>query len=271
MKRIPPFLFAFIGIAAAHAAEAEVWVRAEHRGGEVVYHYEVRNRDAGRLDHFALGCDCRRPAQPALAAQLGVFPGATTLSGDDYLGQVLAVPPGAVTAPPGWRATLRVPPGERRYWIEWRTSDQAAAVPANQDLKGFSVALPMTDRGFLSGTFLLADTAGERVRNGQVRPSDTRPPHLSVQLHLRGAGNPEGSLSVATDVSVSDDIDPEPAVHLESFAREGLKEGESGAGRLSVTYRATDASGNVSRETAEIALPGALAGVVRLPEGGILP
>lgn len=273
--RITVFLVAVIGAAVAQAAErpaaAQVSVHAEHRGGEIVHHYELRNRGSAPLDRFLLGCDCRPSGNGVTGAQLGVLPTATSAAGEDHLGQVLDVPAGALGAPPGWRATVRAPIGESRYWIEWRTFDSGAAIAGNQTLKGFSVALPVADPAFLSGGYLVAGPAMEQGGSGRVMPMDSRPPQLSVQLHIRDAVDPGGTFAVMTEVSASDDFDPEPRVYLESFVREEPGAGEPGTGRLALTYRATDASGNTSRETARIALPGTLAGMVGLPGTVILP
>lgn len=269
------FLCTVLGTASAQAAErsaaAQVSVHAEHRGGDVVYHYEVRNRGAAPLDRFLLGCDCRPFGDRVTGAQLGVLPAAASTAGTDFLGQVLDVPAAALGAPPGWRVSVRAPLGESRYWIEWRTFDPGAAIAGNRALNGFSVALPGGDPAFLSGGYQVAGPAMEQVDSGRVRPLDSRPPRLSVQLHIRGAGDPDGTVAVMTEVSASDDFDPEPRVHLESFERQGPGEGAPETSRLALTYRATDASGNTHRETARIVLPGALAGVVRLPGARILP
>lgn len=275
-KSIPLVLAAVFVTTVPYAADpaqsAEVSAHAAHRGGEIVYRYEVRNDTAGRLDHFALGCDCRLPGQQVLGAQLGALPAATTAVGEDDRGLVLDFPPGTLTSPPGWHATARIPRGESRYWIEWHTFDPAAAIPSNRTLTGFAVALPLADPTFLTGSYLVADAPSGQARGGRVRPADVTPPRLSVELRIEGAGDPQGTLTVASAVHASDDVDPEPRVHLESFQREEAGEGEPGAGRLAVTYRASDASGNTSRETARIGLPdGTLARVVGLPVGGILP
>lgn len=269
----PLFLVAsvLIGATTARAAEAPpgpgVEVRAAHRGGEIVYHYEVRNRGAGSIDYFALGCDCRRPGDLVVGAQLSVLPAGATIGGEDYRGDLLDVPGESLSAPPGWHAAVRSPRGESRYWIEWHAYDAQAAIRPGQSLGGFAIALPAADSGFLTGGYLVAEAVGAMAQAGQVKPLDGSPPRLSVQLYLQGTAEAPGTLSLGTALDVSDDIDPEPRVHLESFRREGPGEGP-GTARLVVTYRATDASGNTTRETARIALPGALVG---LPVAGILP
>lgn len=265
-------LAALLGSGLAHATDsrAEVRVHAEHRGGEILYRYEVQNRDAARLDTFALGCECRTPGERVALAQLDALPAGTSVTGEDHLGLVLQVPPDKLTTPPGWHATVRAPVDGSRYWIEWHTYDPAAAISANQSLAGFAIAVPAADPALLAGSYLVSGAAG-RSASGRVRPADTVPPRLTVQLHLRGAGDPEGTVAVATEVNVNDDVDPEPRVHLETFSREGPGDGEAGTSRLALTYRATDASGNTTRETARIALPGTLAGVVGLPTPAILP
>lgn len=274
-SRIPVLLVALLSAAGARAADRfpgpEVWVRAEHRGGEIVYHYELRNREGGRLDYFALGCDCAEPGQAVAGAQIGVLPAGTTAAGEDYRGDRLAVPPGRLGAPLGWQATVRAPPGGPRYWIEWRTFDPGAAIPPDRALAGFSLVVPAADPALLSGGYLVAGAATGQARAGQVRPVDTSPPRLAVELALEGTGGPEGTLSVTTRVSATDDLDPEPQVQLESFVREGPGKDEAGAGRLALTYRATDASGNTARETARATLPGGAARVVGLPQAAILP
>lgn len=215
------------GFAHAGDGRAEVRAHAEHRGGEILYRYEVQNRGAAHLDTFALGCECRAPGERVALAQLDALPAGTSVAGEDYLGLVLEVPPERLAAPRGWRDAART---RRRIPLLDRMAHvrSGAAIPANQSLAGFAVTVPTADPALLAGSYLIADAAGKSAL-GRVRPADTTPPRMSVRLHLRDAGDPEGTLAVATEVNATDDVDPEPRVHLETFAREARR--REGRGR----------------------------------------
>src|SRR5688500_15573839 len=49
---------------------ASVAVYAQHHGGDVVYHYQIRNNGPGEIVEFFLGCRCAGDVVPNVRLQL---------------------------------------------------------------------------------------------------------------------------------------------------------------------------------------------------------
>lgn len=236
--------------AAATPPGAQVGVYAEHRNGNVVYHYEVMNRGAQVLRGFRLGCDCTRAPE---AAQLTVLPAGARPERPDARGTGYTLPPDAVTAPAGWRARVRRPEGATGYWIEWYTPDPRpdAGIARGATLEGFSIALPRPDAAFLEGEVTLPDAPAQRLRL-----LDLQPPQLSLRAQSASRGREAASFRIIA--SASDNRDPDPRVTLESF--EPAQPAPGAGPAWIVTYAAVDASGNRATASTRLARPRPAAG-----------
>lgn len=233
--------------AAAPAAEpaAQVGVYAEHRNGNIVYHYEVTNGGAQALRAFRLGCDCT--AAPG-TGQLSVLPAGIGPAPRHPPATGYAPPRDTVTAPAGWRARIRRPRGANGYWIEWYTPDPQpqAGVAPGATLRGFSVELPRPDGAFLEGEVTFADASAQRLRL-----LDLQPPRLSLRAQsAHGAGDAASFRIVA---NASDNRDPQPRVTLAAFEPAQTAPGARPA--WIVTYAAVDASGNRATASARLRRP----------------
>ena len=148
--------------------------------------------------------------------------------------------------------------------------------------EGAAYYYEMNRRGYLSGNFSYFD---EDV-DGKVKDFsypmqliDKTPPTLTVTLSPNILRKNEKEVPVTATITVRDDYDPQPAIKLESItANEALekedikgaligtddrqfqlkaeREGKNKAGRIyTVTYSATDGSGNKSTASATVTVP----------------
>lgn len=140
-------------------------------------------------------------------------------------------------------------------------------MPAGSDLK------------YLNGNFTVKLPSGSNAQ-GVIERQDTTPPTLNVSVTPSTIWPPNGKLtSITVSISVIDDYDPTPEVKLESItANEPLTSGDissalvgtddrqfsfaakraggSQTGRVyTITYSATDASGNKATATAKVVVP----------------
>ena len=167
----------------------------------------------------------------------------------------------------------------------------SVTVPAKIDdtylIKHFSVRLsdlsgPPSGAAYLTGHFS-ADfpiDGGPELYNGAMEKIDTTPPILSISLTPATLWPPNNKMvSVNATITVKDDYDPEPVIKLESitasetlaandiqnaqlgtddrqFSLAAEREGTNLAGRIyTITYSATDASGNKATASATVTVP----------------
>jgi len=166
-----------------------------------------------------------------------------------------------------------------------QTFNFGVTVPFNDDPRS---PYSMSDLAYLTGHFTVGfdysrDTyEGPTSWNytGVIVPIDTTPPTLSVTLSPNTLWPPNDKLvSINATITVKDDYDPEPEIKLESItANETLVDGDiqdaqfvtddrqfslaakragtNLAGRIyTVTYSATDASGNKATASATVTVP----------------
>lgn len=249
LRRLPVVAIVLVALqpaAAAPPAAAGVSVYGTHQGGNVVYHYQVRNNAAGQIRRFYLGCDCRSLEDTGLP-ELQTRPVHAHATRTDDFGTWYQLPPDAVGHPPGWRVRLLRPHGARGHWLEWYMPAVAGTgIAPGATLGGFSVTLPRADETYLVARYALhgpgASTAG-----GTLLLADTTPPQLSLTV-TAVADEPGVTAQVHVDAVATDDRDPEPRVAVESVGRP-----DDGAPGYTVLYSATDASGN--RATASRRVP----------------
>ena len=157
------------------------------------------------------------------------------------------------------------------------TIDAAALLPG-QTLTGLSATRVTENPGYLNakfavltfGIYTVPGTGGMKQSTGFVQKQDTLPTVLSITLTPNSLKPGKKLLSVAAAITATDNYDPMPAIVLESItANQTLKSGDvSGAafstddrsfslkpvkGRVyTVTYSATDGSGNKSTASATV-------------------
>jgi hypothetical protein len=242
-------LLSISGAAAAQEYPARVVVHAEHQGGNVVYHYEVRNNGPAEIKRFIIGCDCR--ALPNGFPELKLPPVTGDVVRRDDVAAWFDLPPEAATQPAGWRARLIRPYGKSGHWIEWTMPSARAGsgITAQRSLAGFVLVLPGTDEAYLSGTFTILPE-GKPAASASLALDDTTPPTLSLETHS-AAAEPGVTAAVKVVATATDDHDPEPKIVLESVGRSDT----AGGPGYVLVYSATDASGNRSTATTRVALP----------------
>lgn len=165
-----------------------------------------------------------------------------------------------------------------------QTFNFGVTVPLNDDPRS---PYSMSDPAYLAGHFTVGfdvgDTTDEGPLNwnytGSIVPLDTIPPTLEVTLSPNIIRSNEKLVPITATITVKDNYDPAPEIKLESITanevleakdiqdakffiddrsfklRAERKEG-SHAGRIyTVTYSATDASGNKAIATATVTVP----------------
>ena len=261
-------------------AQPPVVVRTygQHVGGNIVYTQEVSNTgDRKILDiDIGLNTDYVSPNLPYTRSQgeLIVFPlGSGAFN--------LALKPGSVSGPTGWTAELIQIEHSGQYFI-WRSP----AYPIPGILPGqtatFRIVVPKYHVVYLTGHFSahLAGGMEPWAYNGVMEKLDTTPPTLSVTLNPNKLWPPNEKLApITATLTVKDDYDPQPEIKLESiianeplekgdiedaqigaddrqFKLKAEREGKNKAGRIyTVTYSATDASGNKATAAATVMVP----------------
>ena len=138
------------------------------------------------------------------------------------------------------------------------------------------------DEMYLKGNFKVGLVSGKDFQEvwGSLEREDTTPPSLTVSLSPNTLWPPNGKLvPVTATITVKDDYDPAPEVKLESifvnetaasddvrdaqagtddrsFSMAAKREGTNQAGRVyTVTYSATDGSGNKVSASATVTVP----------------
>ena len=181
----------------------------------------------------------------------------------------------------GWKAPQPV----------YRGPVNVTGADAGQTLSGFSVRVPATGPGslekYITGDFFARFWLGESWLSKKVQhifapleKQDTLPPTLSVSVSPATLWPPnEKLIPITVTLTAKDDYDPQPEIKLESitaneplekedikdaqigtddrqFKLKAEREGKNKAGRIyTVTYSATDASGNKTTATATVVVP----------------
>ncbi len=264
LTRIKVFVIAaaaWLGVGNDALADETVRIRvhAEHAAGRVVYHYQIENRGRADLRQVILGCDCR-PVEHVMTPLLETVPIGAQYGDPDYVDGEPTLPVEYIRTPPGWQVHAYRPPGADRYWLEWHAVGARGLAPG-QVAKGFSVALPRADRAFLIGRY----TVPERNGVGVLEPLDATPPRLALRLDEVAPLSPGETVRVRVVATVEDDYDPAPRLAFESFIPEetspaaAIRWSKNGAPArtpsYTVTYSATDASGNVVRASIKVKIP----------------
>lgn len=265
-----------VGMAIAQPP-VNVGAYAEHRDGKVVYHYRVTNNSQDDIATVRIGYDTRNDSDNNNDSwELLELP-----SGWDF---DKGIPPTSATSPFGWRVYVITPEEIPHHAINWRViDDNSPRLLPSQTFTQMSVTLDNADANYITGHAFIRFPSKRQQPTSLTVPIerlDTTPPTLSVTLSPSMLWPPNNKLvPVTATIAVKDDYDPEPKIKLESItASETLADGDiqdaqlgaddrsfslvakrvgnNMAGRIyTVTYSATDASGNKTTASAAVTAP----------------
>lgn len=238
-------------IAPVNAQEypATIAAYAEHQGGNVIYHYEIRNNGPVEIRRFYIGCECRDGLESV--AQLQALPTDAHADRADDLYTWYQLTRGQTEQPAGWRVRIARPQGTSGHWVEWYApaARPGAGIPSGRSLAGFRLVVPGPDDAYLSGRFTV-QPEGRPSGSGSLALLDTTPPTLT--LETRTATEQSGATALVRVVATAkDDRDREPRIVVEAVNR---AEGTDDRAYV-VVYSATDASGNRSMASTQVRLP----------------
>lgn len=277
------YLGLFVAVSSSIAAEAPVRVKVYgvHDGMHVTYHYALTNISS-RRDIYAFDIGWNRPKN---SGDLRRLPIDWRHGRESAGGMEILLGPHSTKQPPGWAVEVMAVEEDPAYWLAWRIPSDvsnAIGVPRGVTLGGFSVTLPQADSGFYRGHFTVSvDEAGRfQWYTGRLERLDVTPPTLSVALNPTTLWPPNDKpTAIAARIAVTDDYDPQPEIKLESivanesleehdirdaafgtddrtFALKAKREGGNKTGRVyTVTYSATDATGNKATASATVTVP----------------
>lgn len=238
--------------------------------GTVLYQYRVINGGTKRIVALRIGYDYYHGVPELDELPVGWDPDAGN--------------PGVIGAPASWRGRVITTEESQYFEVQWR-NDRTADIFGGQTADDFSVVTPKADTHYLNGhwTVIFGDSTIESallVPDDNPASGDTTPPSITVALTPNSLWPPNGRmLAITANISVHDDVDPNPVVKLVSITcNEQLGDGDiSGAGigmdsrsfslratRLgtdkvgriyTITYSATDFSGNTAAATATVSVP----------------
>lgn len=268
---------ASVGVAIAQSP-ASVGVYAEHHGGKLVYHYRVTNTGQDNIAAVWIGHDTKNDSDNYndVFELLELPTGRNPNTGD--------ISPASATSPFGWRAYVitqeEVPSGA----IAWETiDDNSPNLLPSQTYTGMSVTLDKADNNYITGHAFIIFSSEPKSPTTPTVPLerlDITPPTLTVILSPSKLWPPNEKLvPITASITTKDDYDSQPEIILESItANEALdkndikgaqygtddrqfmlkaeREGKNKAGRIyTVTYSATDGSGNKATASATVTVP----------------
>jgi hypothetical protein len=248
---------------------------AEHYGGKLVYHYRVSNSSPYNVAVVTIGYDTQNDTDNYNDVwELFELP-----SGWD---SDTGIPPASVTSPTGWRAYVITLEETEWLGINWKIiDDNSPRLLPGQTFTGMSVTLDKADVNYINGhaTIIYSNKPYPVSLTIPIERLDNTPPILTVTLSPNILRNNEKLTAITTTITVKDDYDSQPEIKLESitanevlekedikgaligtddrqFMLKAEREGKSKAGRIyTVTYSATDGSGNKSVASATVTVP----------------
>ena len=235
---------------------------AQHAGSKITYHYRVANNSQRSIAAVSIGRNNQNDENPDNDAnELLELPAGWHSK--------LGIPSTSANSPTGWRASVIAPEENEAHAIVWETmNDRSPKILAGQTVNKMSVTLERADINYLSGHALITFTDGNPINlTVPLKRLDTTPPSLTVNLSpstILSQGNK--LVAINASFTTEDDFDHMPEIKLESitanepWAADDIRDASIGlddrylkiratskspAGRIyTVTYSATDASGN---------------------------
>ncbi|MDO8263134.1 MAG: hypothetical protein Q7T21_07900 [Gallionella sp.] len=289
------FASAGIGMAAEPAPAVKVGVYAKHAGNKIVYYYRVVNNSQKDITAVSIGHDTGNDEYPGNDAwELTELPSGWNIK--------FGIPSTSSNSPMGWRVSMTTPGEESKtHAITWEIiNDKSPVLAGGQSLAKMSIALDKADINYLIGHALVtfSDGPAATVTKGSpvnltvpIEPLDNNPPTLTVTLTPSMIWSPDNKhIPVnATFAAKEDNYDNLPEIKLESITAneplepDDVRDASYGLDdrylRLrskhdgitdriyTVTYSATDASGNQTTASATVTVP-ATAPAVTPPDQG---
>lgn len=261
-------LLALMSMASAtFAAPVHIKVAGSTGDNGTTYTYRVVNGSSQPIVGVKIGFDASA-GEPMLA----VYPLGWTV--EDGL------PTSSSSAPTGWTSRVVTMEENPNVYLDW-SSDAGAQfdVAPGATVSGFAIKVAQPTDGYRNATYEVVFGDATRA-TGLLEADDTTAPTLRVTLDPSTLWPPNGKMiAIKANISVSDDVDAHPAVRLVSItANETLESGDidgaafgmddrdfrlrarrSGTqqeGRVyTVTYAATDATGNSATATTTVTVP----------------
>ncbi|MHB9100629.1 MAG: hypothetical protein ACYC2E_03835 [Sulfuricella sp.] len=266
---------------AALAQQPPVMVKTygQHIGGNIVYQHQVTNNGSRNVVGIAIGLDTddqgsSKPATREQGELNFVMPVGSEMCNPE-------INPALISGPTGWTAEI-IQIEHTGCYLQWRRPRYPLLPLQPGQTMRFSVTVPTFFQAYLTGHFSAGYPVddGPRYYNGVMEKLDTTPPSLTVSLSPNTLWPPNDKLvSVTAAITVKDNYDPEPEIKLESitasetlaandiqgaqfgtddrqFSLVAKRAGTNQAGRIyTVTYSATDASGNKATASATVTVP----------------
>jgi hypothetical protein len=213
----------------------------------------------------------------------GVSIGFDYYHGTSELGGTLPI--NALRAPTSWTGRIITLEESANFELRWETISQNALLPG-QTITGFRVTLPQEDQRYVNShwTVIVQGSptfASSLLQQVATPPLDTVPPQVSVSVSPAKMWPPNNKMvEIHATVTAIDDQDPNPAVRLVSiacnecpnpdtdiegadigtddrvFSVRAARLGQRKDGRVyTVTYSATDTSGNTATAQAQVVVP----------------
>lgn len=252
----------------------KVGVYARHLGSKIVYNYRVINNLPQTIDAVTIGRNGKHDDDANNDAwELAELPAGWHTK--------LGIPAASSNSPTGWRVSVSVPDKGDTHAILWEViNDKSPALLGGQTLAKMSVSLDQPDTNYLTGHAMIHFTNRYPATiTVPVEQLDTTAPSLAVNLNPSTLRSPDSKLIAVNAIFTikEDDYDHLPEVRLESItANEPLEPGDirdasfgiddrfiklrahhnGAADRIyTVTYSATDASGNQTIASATVTVP----------------
>ena len=262
-------------------AAASVGVYAQHSGDKIVYHYRVSNNSQQNINAVTIGHDNQNDGNPNNDVnELVELPSGWNPK--------LGIPSTSANSPTGWRVSVLAPEEGEAHAISWEPlNERSPKLLAGQSVSKMSVSLDKADNNYLSGHAMVVYSDGNPASlTVPLERLDTSPPSLTVILSPDTLVSQNSKLAaINVSFAIKDDYDRMPAIKLESITSgeplgaddirdasfglddryfKVLAESKSLAGRIyTVTYSATDASGNqtIASATVTVTTPAAASGM----------
>lgn len=255
----------------------QVKVYGQHVGSRVIYNYQIVNNSPYKVAAVWVGFDSQNDKNPDNdGPELRTFP--PSWNRREFGSKM---PPGTVTVPPGWEAEAMSQEETLNRAINWSITDEnfQAVIQPGVTLGGMSVTLEAADSSYLSSHALVIYSNGPGNYTVPIELLDTTAPALHIALTPTSLRPSEKSVPITATLTVKDDYDPQPEIKLESitaneplekedikdakigtddrvFKLKAEREGKNKAGRIyTVTYSATDATGNKAIASATVTVP----------------
>lgn len=250
---------------------AVVGVYARHVGDKIVYHYRVTNNSQQNITAVTIGHNDQNDGNPGNDVnELSSLPSGWTAK--------LGIPSTSSSGPTGWRVSVVAPEDNVPHAIAWEPlNDHSPQIRTGQTINRMSISLDKPDSSYLSGHALITfDNDGKPATvTVPIDQLDITPPSLTVILNPDTIVSQTGKfVPIRASFILKDDFDRYPEIRLESItANEFLESGDirdasyglddryfkllaesrSMGGRIyTVTYSATDASGNQAIASATV-------------------